>query len=227
MKPQLQRLKRLVKAKIAPSRPKVFCIGRNKTGTTSIAAALSQLGYRVANQQEGELLIEDWAKRDFRSLIAYCKKYDAFQDSPFSRHFTYQAMDMAFPGSKYILTIRETPEEWYESVVRFQSFRFYKRTGERRLPTAGELKNDPYLYPGYLLRVRELAGGADQGDPYNRQCMISNYLDHNKQVEEYFRHRPSDLLILNLSKPDSMKKLCCFLGHSFNGQSMPHLNKSA
>jgi hypothetical protein len=211
---------------IALPKSKVFCIGRNKTGTTSVAAALKQLGYRVANQQEGELLIEDWAKRDFRSLIAYCKKYEAFQDSPFSRHFTYQAMDMAFPGSKYILTIRETPEEWYESVVRFHSLRFYKRSGERRLPTADELKNDQYLYPGYLWRVRELTGGADQVDPYNRQQMISNYLDHNKQVEEYFRHRPHDLLILNLSKSDSMKKLCSFLGHSFNGQAMPHLNKS-
>ena len=49
---------------------KVFCIGRNKTGTTSVERALQDMGYRLGNQRAGELLLEDWARRDFRRIVA-------------------------------------------------------------------------------------------------------------------------------------------------------------
>jgi hypothetical protein len=206
---------------------KVFCIGRNKTGTTSLAEALRQLGYRVANQQEGELLIEDWAKRDFRSLIAYCRKSDAFQDSPFSRNFTFQAMDQAFPGSKFILTVRDSDEQWYASVVRFQTMRLRERTGENRLPTVRDLKEDPYIYPGYLWRVRQLVNGAcEQSDLFNKDNLIKEYNEHNQRVKDYFRHRKNDLLILNLAESSAMERLCLFLGKPFTGIKMPKLNES-
>ena len=48
---------------------KIFVIGRNKTGTTSIAEVLSTLGFKLGDQLSAELLIEDWARRDFRSLV--------------------------------------------------------------------------------------------------------------------------------------------------------------
>ena len=82
---------------------KVFVIGRNKTGTTSVAAALQSLGYRLGSQPQAELLMEDWARRDFRSIIRFCRGADAFQDIPFSLPRTYAAMDRAFPGSRFVL----------------------------------------------------------------------------------------------------------------------------
>jgi hypothetical protein len=82
-----------------------------------MAAALKSLGYRLGNQQEGESLIEDWTKLDFRRLIACCRKSDAFQDSPFSRDCTFQAMDKAFPGSKFIPTMCDSTEQWCESLI--------------------------------------------------------------------------------------------------------------
>ena len=54
-------------------RKKIFCIGSGKTGTTSIGAALCSLGFRLGDQAQGELLIEDWARRDFRPIVEYCK----------------------------------------------------------------------------------------------------------------------------------------------------------
>lgn len=212
---------------IVPRRPKVFVVGRNKTGTTSLAAALKSIGYRLGNQQEGEVLIEDWAKRDFRSLVAYCRKSDAFQDSPFSRDFTFQAMDQAFPGSKFILTVRDSVEQWYDSMVRFQSMRLEKRTGERRLPTEDDLRQDPYIYPGYLWRVHELVRGLPEGgELYNKGALCRAYHEHNARIQDYFRHRPDDLLVLNASDPKAMEKLCGFLGKPFTGQRMPRLNAS-
>lgn len=216
-----------VRRTLQPRPPKVFCVGRNKTGTTSLEAVLKSLGYRVGNQQEGELLIEDWARRDFSSLIAYCRKSDAFQDSPFSRDFTFQAMDQAFPGSKFILTMRDSDEQWYASLTRFHTMRLRERTGEDRLPTARDLQEDPYIYPGYLWRVRQLVRGLEaSGEPYDKDSLIREYNDHNRRVKDYFRHRPNDLLVLNLADPNAMESLCRFLGKPFTGQIMPRLNES-
>jgi hypothetical protein len=202
-------------------------VGQNKTGTTSLEAALKSLGYRVGNQQEGELLIEDWARRDFRSLKSYCRKSDAFQDSPFSRDFTFQAMDQAFPGSKFILTVRDSDEQWYASLIRFHTMRLRERTGEDRLPLARDLQEDPYIYPGYLWRVRQLIWGIEaSGDPFDKDTLIREYNEHNRRIQDYFRHRTNDLLVLNLAEPDAMKSLCRFLDKPFTGQKMPQLNES-
>ena len=212
---------------LEPIEPKVFCVGRNKTGTTSMAAALELLGYRMGNQQEGELLIEDWAKRDFRSLVAYCRKSDGFQDSPFSLNFTFQAMDQEFPGSKFVLTIRDSADQWYASFVRFHIMRLRERTGENRLPTARDLQEDPYIYPGYLWRLWQLVGWSSaRDDPYDKELLVKQYDEHNRLVQDYFRHRPDDLLVLNLSESAAMQRLCSFLKKPFTGQQMPKLNDS-
>lgn len=213
----------------APRSPvgKVFVVGKNKTGTTSLAAALAILGYRLGDQARGELFIEDWAKRDFRKLVNYCRAADAFQDSPFSRDFTFQAMDAAFPGSKFVLTVRDSPEQWYSSLCRFHTMRLRERTGQNRLPASADLMQDPYLYRGYLWRVEQLVRGlGPNDDPYDKSRLISEYEDHNKRVQDYFRHRPCDLLVLNVADPAGMEKLCRFLGRRFTGQQMPRLNES-
>ena len=67
---------------------KVFSIGRNKTGSTSIAQALKTLGYTLGDQPQAELLMTDWQVRDFKKIITFCKTADAFQDVPFSNDFT-------------------------------------------------------------------------------------------------------------------------------------------
>ena len=92
---------------------KIFCIGANKTGTTSLKKAMDELGFVVGAQITAENLVDDWAQRDFRRIIKYCKSAEFFQDAPFSFEFTYIVMDHAFPGSKFILTERDSPEQWY------------------------------------------------------------------------------------------------------------------
>lgn len=210
---------------LALSNPKVFCVGRNKTGTTSLAAALRELGYRVGEQRPAELLMEDWGRRDFRRLVAYCHSADAFQDVPFSHDYTFQAMDAAFPGSKFILTVRSSAEEWFQSRVRFDMKRL-KVTG--RLPTADDLRDDPYVFKGWSWRGRVLVfGAAAEASLYDEQIQKSHYTRHNDRVRDYFRHRPTDLLVLNLADADSMKRLCEFLGRPWVGQRMPVLNQSS
>lgn len=201
---------------------KIFCVGRNKTGTTSLEAALRSLGFRMGLQARGEMLSRDWAKRDFSRIVGLCRTADAFQDVPFSRDYTFQALDLHFPGSKFILSVRDSPEQWYDSLIRYQT----KIVNKGRVPTADDLKEFSYRYKGYLWEAAQLAHGVDEKTLYDKEIYISHYLNHNRQVIEYFRHRPSALLVLNVAEANAMERLYAFLGIEHRGQQMPHLNKS-
>jgi tetratricopeptide (TPR) repeat protein len=201
---------------------KIFCVGRNKTGTTSTEVALRSFGLRLGLQARGEALKGDWARRDFTRIVDLCRTADAFQDVPFSGNFTFQAVDMHFPGSKFILTVRDDADQWYESLVRFHT----KIVNKGRVPTADDLRNFEYRYKGYLWDSFVLTYSDDEADLYRKDLYIQNYVDHNRNVIEYFRHRPHDLLVLNVGEPDAMRRLCDFLGQAYVGQPMPHLNRS-
>jgi hypothetical protein len=216
-------LRRLRDAMIGtPGGRKVFCVGRNKTGTTSIARALHALGLRVGLQARGEMLRADWARRDFTRILALCRTADAFQDVPFSNADTFRAVDAAFPGSKFILTVRNSPEQWFESLVRFHT----RIVGKGRLPTAEDLREFDYCYKGFLWEGFVLSYGGDERLLYDRDTYIAAYLEHNRSVTEHFRQRPGDLLVLNLGHADAMQQLCGFLDMPYRGQAMPHLNRT-
>jgi hypothetical protein len=206
-----------------PGGRKIICVGRNKTGTTSIEAALQSFGLTMGLQARGEMLKGDWARRDFTRIIALCRTADAFQDVPFSNAYTFQAVDAAFPGSKFILTVRDSPEQWFDSLIRFHT----KLINKGRLPTADDLRSFEYRYKGFLWDAFVMNYGGDERLLYNRDAYIAKYLDHNRSVTEYFRHRPEDLLVLNVGQPDAMQRLCDFVGVPYRGQPMPHLNRTA
>jgi hypothetical protein len=201
---------------------KIFCIGSGKTGTTSLGRALQLLGFKLGDQGAAELLLDDWARRDFSRIIRYCHTGDAFQDIPFCLDHTYNMLDYAFPGSKFILTIRNTAEEWYESLVRFHG----KLVGKNRTPTADDLKGLPYHYLGWMWRAMVLVYGDVEATLYDRQKYIDYYENHRRNVLDYFRHRPHDLLVLNVAEPQAMADLCDFLGVPQSDVMMPHLNTS-
>jgi tetratricopeptide (TPR) repeat protein len=217
---ELEELRRSMTAEAAGR--KVFCVGRNKTGTTSIAAALQSLGLRLGLQARGERLKDDWARRDFARILDLCRTADAFQDMPFSQPYTFQAVDAAFPGSKFILTVRDSAEQWFDSLLRFHT----RIVGKDRLPTADDLRALEYHYQGYLWDSFVLTHGDDERLLYDRDTYIAGYHGHNRSVVEYFRHRPADLLVLNVGDADAMRRLCAFLGLDYRGQPMPHLNRS-
>ena len=50
---------------------KVFCIGKNKTGTTSMCVVFEMLGLKLGNQRKGELLLDDYLNNDFKP---FCQK---------------------------------------------------------------------------------------------------------------------------------------------------------
>lgn len=203
--------------------PKVFCVGLGKTGTTSITKSLSGLGFRMGKQRDAELLLDAWAARHFAPIIRYCETAEAFQDVPFSLPFTFQALDQAYPGSRFVLTVRDNAESWYQSLTRFHSKRFADGS---RIPTADDLKRAFYREEGYVWRSFHLLYGTPESDPYEKGAMLAFYDRHVANVTDYFRHRPDDLLVINVAIPDDYRRLCDFLGRTPAGDTFPWLNKT-
>lgn len=173
---------------------KVFCVGFQKTGTTSMGAALEVLGYRVTGG--------NWARDPEVSRVALQRaleivpQYDAFQDNPWP--LLYKEMDKAFPGSKFIMTIRP-PEQWIKSAV--------KGFGTGSSP------------------VREWIYGQGTGSPVgNEQIWLDRYEKHNKEVLQYFENRPADFTVMDLAAGDGWEKLCGFLGVPVLDVPFPHAN---
>ena len=202
--------------------PKIFCIGRNKTGTVSLTKALRDLGIIVAEQKPVELLIHDWERRDFRKIVSFCRTAQAFQDIPFSLPFTFQHLDLCFPGSKFILTIRDNPDQWYSSLINFHS----KLFGCGKIPDYDDLKNATYVYPGWILEANRAIYQTPADDLYNREILINHYNFHNQSVMEYFRHRPNDLLVINLAEKGAYAKFCEFIGKPCTREEFPWENRT-
>ena len=196
-------------------------IGRNKTGTTSMQSLLETLGYRLGDQAAAERLVDDWVIRRFDRIIDYCRTADAFQDAPFSVDYTFQAVDMAFPGSRFILTIRASAEDWFRSLTEFHT----RIVGKGRLPTADDLKAFPYREKGWIWRNQQVLFGIDEASLYDPEIYMAHYRNYNRTVQDYFRFRPDDLLVVNLSEADALERICGFLGHPVPLTGLPHLNR--
>jgi len=201
---------------------KIFCICFGKTGTTSLRAFFAALGFKPGDQAKGELLVREWALRNFEPIIELANSAQVFSDIPFSLHFTFSALDMAFPGSKFVLSVRDSAEQWYASLLRFNTL----IVGKGRLPTGDDLKEFSYRHRGWVLEAAQLIYGVSEEDPFNKSRLMAAYENHNYAVQQYFRYRPKTLIVVNLADDGAARKMCEFLGLSYAGQSMPHLNPS-
>ena len=202
---------------------KYFCIGRNKTGTTSLKSAFEALNYPVGNQRKAEILTgRHYFEGNFRPIVNYCKSARVFQDVPFSYPDTYRHLDKAYPGSKFILTVRDDPEQWYRSITRFHAKLFGK---DGRIPTVEDLKAAQYVWPGFMYNLVRLHGTTDE-DPYNKDAMIAHYELHNQEVKQYFKNRSEDLLVINVAEEGAYQRFVHFLGVVSPYDDFPWENKT-
>jgi hypothetical protein len=202
---------------------KYFCIGANKTGTTSIGNAFKELGFVVGNQRKAEFLMDDYFKANYKNIIKYCRTGEVFQDVPFSCPNTFKIVDKEFTDSKFILTIRDSPDKWYDSLVGFHTRLF----GNGKLPTWEDLKANDYVYPGWAYKNRQQLFGLSLNDhPYDKDKLVKYYEDHNRAIIEYFKDRPNDLLIINLSDKEAYIKFCRFINIEPKKVNFPWKNKT-
>lgn len=102
------------KVRFALSKPeyndKVFCIGFQKTGTTSIGKSLEILGFK--NATYSDKIYQDYYKnRKFDKIINYTARFDSADDIPWSKPDMIPRLYNEFPNSKFIYLERDV-ESW-------------------------------------------------------------------------------------------------------------------
>ena len=95
-------------------KPKVFCIGLSRTGTTSITVALHQLGYD-AHHQCHALVTHDSAGRP-RMSRDWAEAFDVHSD--IAPATVFEELAVAYPDARFVLTRRE-PRIWARVMIRF------------------------------------------------------------------------------------------------------------
>ncbi len=173
----------------------IFGIGLSKTGTHSLTRALELLGLRAIHYPDPAGMV---AGR-FREVLA---GYDAATDISVSACF--RELDRAFPGSRFILTLREI-DQWIESVADHRRRRDH-------LPIAPDC-------PKAIIRERVYGVRTFDEEAFRRA-----YARHRREVRDYFACRPDDLLEIDLCAAPSWDRLCAFLGRPVPDIPFPHLN---
>lgn len=169
---------------------KIFGIGLPKTGTHSLHAALEILGYSSIHYPVS------WSEIDHHNAA-----------SDISVACRFAELDKLYPGSKFILTVREI-DKWLDSC----HFHFHQKVNPARL--SPQLKE-------FLLGFRLKAFGTVI---YDRLLFEKAYEKHLNQVKNYFDGRPDDLLIINIGSGNEWPELCNFLAKTIPDRPFPHHN---
>jgi hypothetical protein len=182
----------------ADRRPRVFGIGLIKTGTSSLRAALELLGYKSLHggPLETMTLVQQAIDRGEPLLSYIDPEFDAFADLFGATHYFYLA-DAQYPGSKFILTVRDL-DEWLESRRRHV-------LRNQEMKAAGE-------YAGDLLDV-------------DLDAWATEYRRHESVVRAYFADRPADLLVFSVTGGEGWEPLCEFLGRPIPEAPFPWANE--
>ena len=89
----------------------------------------------------------------------------------------YEELDMAFPNSKFILTVRDNKQEWFNSVVKFETKKF--SSNSNRLPNEIVLKNSCYSYKVMMFNNKKIFYNYPDFPLYDRKEYIEKLLLHN------------------------------------------------
>jgi hypothetical protein len=173
---------------------KVFGIGAARTGTSSLGRALVLLGFRHTSWDPA--LWEAFERSDYEPIFAVAERFDSFEDGPWNGRDFYRDLDGGFPGSKFVLTVRDQ-HSWLRSHERH-----FSADGARRIP-------EQYRIADY---------------PKRREEILRDYQGRNEEVRGYFADRPADLLVLDVVGGEGWERLCPFLGLEAPARPFPHLN---
>ena len=173
---------------------KVIGIGLNKTGTTTLGVCLQRLGYRHTSFDLD--LLRAVASGDPDPALARLEAHDSAEDWPWP--LLFREIDAAFPGSRFVLTLRREGATWHDSLCRHA-----ERTGPAE--------------------ARRLVYGHEMPHEHEAED-IAYYHAHTQAVRHHFADRPGQLLELCWERGDGWDELCTFLGHPVPDEPLPHVN---
>jgi hypothetical protein len=170
--------------------PKVFCVGFNKTGTTTLHRILSeQLSYRSAHKPRWT----DWSITRNRNQL---DQFDAFSDGGCA---SIKNLDALYPEALFILNTRPL-KHWVLS-------RHKAVARSRRAVRWALTKYVPVGFVAWIINRWVLD---------NRERAVLGWIrirnSYHEHVIRYFGDRPGKLLIVNIEDADFAAQLAGFLG---------------
>ncbi len=197
--------------------------GFGRTGTTSLEAALEELGfgpcYSMENALESPEQVEAWEAASRGEPVgwqALLEGYRSTLDWPAASF--YEELMEAYPGAKVILTVRD-PEVWYESTLNT----IY---GVPRSVYASPVLSLLGLFATRTRRATQVTEGVIwegtfSGRFEDKEYAIGIFERHNEEVRE--RVPPAKLLVYSVKQ--GWEPLCEFLGvEEPVDKPFPHLN---
>lgn len=161
-------------------------IGLARTGTTTFCEALTLLGYeRVRHNPRFEEL----------------ERLDGGADNGVTAFYKY--LDYKFPGSRFVLTMREKAS-WLAS-MQYILEKYPVHTRSEDIAIMRRM----HLY---------------ETVSYDHEKLGAAYDRHIADVRRYFAQRPADILEMDVAAGDGWKTLCPFLGLPSPDAAFPHLN---
>jgi len=202
---------------------KIFCIGLNKTGTTSLQAFMEMHGFTTGDQAAGERLIASYSRDEYQPILDYCESAQFFQDLPFSIPGIAEVLLKKYPDAKFILTVRPTPDIWYKSLIGFHK----KLFGEgERVPTKLDLKNADYRYRGFAWEANRLLYPSPEENPYREDDLKDVYINHLEKTRMLFS-KSENFLEIDIESVNCVSKLASFLQINPKVERMPWKNKTS
>ncbi len=173
---------------------KIFGIGLNKTGTTTLGVCFKTLGFKHAPYDK--TLMYRHEAGDLDAILSVAHRYQTFEDWPWP--LIYKELDEHFPDAKFVLTERISAAKWYDSLCRHS-----EHTGTPR--------------------VRRIAYGHEMPQGHADEH-LATYASHSDAVRAHFHGRPGKLLEVCWEEDSSWEALCSFLGLSVPTEAFPHAN---
>ena len=173
---------------------RVFGVGMHKTATTSLHRALRTLGFDSWHWKSAHEAKAIWRGMNEKGFSTLVEQHYALSDLPMT--LLYKQLDQSYPGSKFILTVRDELD-WLRSVERHWHplHNQYRMTWD----------TDPFSH-----RIHQVLYGQKY---FDAEVMLSRYRRHNAEVKKYFRNaRTRDLLVMDMSNGSGWSELCGFLG---------------
>lgn len=171
---------------------RIFGIGTHKTATTSLHAALEILGFKSGHWENAHWAKAIWNEMEGLGSSLTVEKFYALSDLPIPMLF--RQLDQTYPGSKFILTIRDE-KDWLNSARNHWSYEMN--------PRRAMWDEDPFTH-----KIHSLLYGRKK---FDEAIMLAKYREHNAAVLSHFADRPQDLLVMDMSKGAGWKELCGFL----------------
>jgi hypothetical protein len=192
-----------------PHTGRIFGIGLSRTATTTLTAALEQLGFRARHfpsDEPSRIKVERFIADGGPSLtLPVLDALDAVTDTPVCA--TFEGLDAGYPGSLFVLTVRDK-RSWLESCAWYWTTQLE--------PFVREHPDHPLA--AYSERLdRALYGGPGFDD----ERFSAAYDRYHSRVAEHFRDRPSDLLRFDICAGADWEPLCRFLDVSRPAVAFP------